>query len=92
MWCPADDLEPREVGEVGGAAELRPWQGPALSAPAGGLCCSGRKAAFRLPAGREEGVTVGVLGPGILTPLCVLVWTCSGPRLWGGGALMPRRC
>ena len=55
VWCPADDLEPREVGEVGGAAELRPWQGPALSAPAGGLCCSGRKAAFRFPAGEKRG-------------------------------------
>lgn len=54
--CRPDDLEPGEVGEVGGVAELWPWQGLVLSAPAGGLCCSGHKAAaFRLPAGEKRG-------------------------------------
>lgn len=54
VWCPPGDLEPREVGEVGGVAELQPWQGLVRSAPAGGLCCPGRKAAFRLPAGEKR--------------------------------------
>lgn len=56
MRCPPDDLELGEVGEVGSVAKLWPWQGPALSAPADGLCCSGREAAaFRLPAGEKRG-------------------------------------